>query len=790
MVTDVRSAAAALRSCVCALRSCRPLRRRFLTVIVNSDAVLPWGRGARSRWLRPLRAAVVLPALLWAPGASAQEVPVREEATPGPRPRWIHPEAPVRVVQYQGDDDLSIVRVPAMTEEGVAIRAGDVRCAGRVLPYRVLSVPYAGESAVLVDALATSSRAPIICYGFTNGPPDVGQAALRDAQPIATALYRVESQDPPTDWEAMRFMGRQLERPMGTFRAARFESIRLLGGSGREQAQHPRHRRVLARMSALLQVTTPGIYRFAVVGERAAFLWVEGTPAAGCQASSGGQGPPVLGDAIELAAGLHRIDLEAISQYSLSLTLMWQRPGEDAPVVVPEDAIVCAPSASDSRRVEWRDRVLHPAASVTAAHPYGFLDVERTFMPVSLVNRTAEWLGAEVACSWWQGERLLGEGERLSAVLWGSAPMEVALSVRSELGYMAAVTNRIALREAWTDEYRVAATLEDVPAIGYAGDRIRPEIWVQGTCPPKVLLEVTVTQHEAAGPVREETFPLRMERDWGRVQLPERTVQSLSRLEWRVAHAGVVLTAGSLQVVGPPFDRVPDRAAGAALFDGATQLLLVPRRVSLSEGGRAYRRTRYSVPAGVVCLDACLLSADEDPGASGSYLTVLKDRLRSLGVDPERIVTQRPGELGTQGVGAPLRPLSALVTPLGGHVDADVAVLAFGRDAFLRREEPAQFERRAAALTAVLTEALGVRVVWVTPPPYVDAARMRPYAEAIHRVADAYATDVADLYTAIQGHARPERLVEALRLTDEGQALAGAVICRAVLNGDVVRERW
>jgi hypothetical protein len=269
------------------------------------------------------------------------------------------------------------------------------------------------------------------------------------------------------------------------------------------------------------------------------------------------------------------------------------------------------------------------------------------------------------------------------------------------------------------------------------------------------------------------------------VALAERSLQRFERLEWAVFHAGTELVSGCLQSVRPPFQRLPDRLRGGALFEGDTQLVLLPRRVSQSEGFDARRRRRVPVPSEVVCLDACLLppGAAVD-GAATSYVSVLADHLRSVGVDPRQVAYRAAEALDEAAGEPPVRGLLPLVGPLRMHEAADLVVLSLGREAWLRRETPGDFERRAAALTALLTEALGVRVVWVTPPPYGTREDMRPYAEAILRVADAYATEVADLYTAVLGHETPGRLVDGLTLTPEGQTVAGRVIARQVTARD------
>ena len=124
------------------------------------------------------------------------------------------------------------------------------------------------------------------------------------------------------------------------------------------------------------------------------------------------------------------------------------------------------------------------------------------------------------------------------------------------------------------------------------------------------------------------------------------------------------------------------------------------------------------------------------------------------------------------------------LAPLGGLAfvrRGDLVVVSLGLEAYVDREPVPAFERRVAALCGLLREAVGADVVLVTPPPFAeDRAAIRPYAEAVLRVADAYGLVVADVYSAFGGHVRSEQLYDGLRVTEEGQALAASVIARAL----------
>ena len=121
---------------------------------------------------------------------------------------------------------------------------------------------------------------------------------------------------------------------------------------------------------------------------------------------------------------------------------------------------------------------------------------------------------------------------------------------------------------------------------------------------------------------------------------------------------------------------------------------------------------------------------------------------------------------------------------VGAH--AAVAVLSVGLRDLLNGQGAAAFECQAAALTDLLTASKGVRVVWVTPPPYPsELDRAREFAAAIRRVAEPRGLDVADLFTRFRCEERNWRAffsANPLALSERGHRLAAQEIARAVVG--------
>ena len=118
--------------------------------------------------------------------------------------------------------------------------------------------------------------------------------------------------------------------------------------------------------------------------------------------------------------------------------------------------------------------------------------------------------------------------------------------------------------------------------------------------------------------------------------------------------------------------------------------------------------------------------------------------------------------------------------------DTDVVALSIGLRDFTALGETAAFERQIAALSDIVAVSMKRSVVWVTPPPYPgQSGRVREFAAAIRRVADARRMPVADLYTTfcgVRNEMSPFVSGQDLVLSEAGQNLAAQMIARALLQ--------
>jgi hypothetical protein len=222
---------------------------------------------------------------------------------------------------------------------------------------------------------------------------------------------------------------------------------------------------------------------------------------------------------------------------------------------------------------------------------------------------------------------------------------------------------------------------------------------------------------------------------------------------------------------------------GDALFDraGGTRLVLVP----FSGAGRFSQPVIETEQAfgHLLCVDDFVSPPGLDMvGALKAY-----DRVLARIVDgPERPwVTHVPVSSQRHAEGSH-EPLLRLVDiPSAVQPETDVVILSIGLEDVLARQKPKTFERYVAALSDIVAVSQRRPVIWVTPPPYVgEEDRIRPFAVAVQRVADARRIPVADVFTAFRGMRDVQRLLrdEGLALSENGQSMVAQLVARAMLR--------
>ncbi|MBQ6925710.1 MAG: hypothetical protein IJQ73_13810 [Kiritimatiellae bacterium] len=287
--------------------------------------------------------------------------------------------------------------------------------------------------------------------------------------------------------------------------------------------------------------------------------------------------------------------------------------------------------------------------------------------------------------------------------------------------------------------YRAAdARLAGVSAFSFAEDAVRPEIHVRSTADRVEVVATLRFRSETGIAPFAVTSSVPIVKGWGRLEMAEWRAADCESLDWSVRDEAGELATGAARFIHPPFDILPDGVYGDALVRGGTNCLFVARREgSLADPGAP-------APA------ASAILVDGFGGAAAEFLPAALSRAFG-GAAPtlERTIFLPDLVRADEAMLAPADLLA--VANLVKALPEGLVLLAPEVRGVADGEDPGAFERRLAGVVGLLSEAAGRTVVLVTPPPEMALGGvwtgMRPYAAAIHRVADAYGLRVADVYT-------------------------------------------
>lgn len=290
----------------------------------------------------------------------------------------------------------------------------------------------------------------------------------------------------------------------------------------------------------------------------------------------------------------------------------------------------------------------------------------------------------------------------------------------------------------------VDCSIAGVSPFLFPEDEVRPELHVRSDA-DQVDVVVSATSRDGCSTLFAATSRVDIVRQWGRLGLPSWRAGDVGEISWSASVNGESLANGVTRFVHAPFDMAPTRAIGGALFAGdITNCVFVGRSTGPGTNPPATMPRTESV----VVAD-CF--GHTPPGALDAALSRVFG-----GVLPGSVSHVGCQDLVTDKAAMASYPWLAAIPRLCDSLANGVVVLL--PDIGARDEDVAAFERRLGVVTGLLSEAGGRAVVLATPPPRAPIfgveRDMRPYAEAIHRVADLYGLAVADVYTLESAHPR------------------------------------
>ncbi|NLN01964.1 MAG: hypothetical protein GX174_08705 [Lentisphaerae bacterium] len=715
-----------------------------------------------------------------------------------PDPPWRHDEAPLRAVfSLPEGRRFALVELPARPLPDAPLTHAAAYHGDAQRPVRVAAVG-SNTVSLLVNADGLPKDALIAVYALTNGPAIKPDTAFADPQPVSVAITKAGANEAPPSWEEMLFMS---TRP-GALRT-RFLLEGLVPVTSAEEGPRKWYQGgwkrpiYVAHVSGRMLVPADGEYRFAVRGRRPTYLLINDRLV--LQAATPRKGEEwAVSDPLKLSAGLTGYTVLMLVDRTIPLNLGWIPPGAEAIAQLPQNILLTG-AGPVAARIERRGATLHAGADCTVKPGYAFHGCEARFTPVILRSLHAAWEGArDVGCRWLEGNTLLATSPTHHLITTNHTLLAVDLVVSNAQGQTDTARLNVSLPETTGHEYRLATRLFGVPAIAYDDDPVHPEIHLRGTVPDTMPFDLHAWITPREGPEKHYHETVRLHRTWTRLVLPSGTAHDIAAIRWAVIHTGVTLHTGALDFLRQPFAALPGDLDGDYLVVDGTPAVLLPRRASSGQpppfaGLRAGQQVTlldgFLTPPGLGSTDN---GADFDR-AFLADLQIFGARIPSMA---DRSIRYRRQSFGGLRANLDTRALDRLapLSQLTLLQPSDIVVIAPEIIGPADGETLDDFERRLAALAGLIRDALPAQVVLMTPPPGLlpqetlqhpaqsNGDPMRPYAEAVLRVADAMGITVADFYTMC--HTREATLAVADgAITPDGRRLAAETLARTLVGG-------
>jgi hypothetical protein len=697
-----------------------------------------------------------------------------------PDPPWHQPAYARRLVAEPGPLRSAPLLVVPPPGAGLDPEAGLVAVdpGGRIRPVDVVGTRN-GAPALRVGPTDRSQGAWSIYYAPDPDTPPPRPLSPPAATPFRLDLRRFRVDSMPNTWERFRFMFHQARTAGAPALAGPGDPI----GTGRTRGRRGAGPSFAAHLQGYVRIDVAGVHRFALGSEHPAWLQVNGEPVADAglspasSAESDDPGPPVF-----LPTGIHRFEIFAAISGQGAVALHWLPPGRETLEPFPRERIV-APDAAVRVRAEARHRTLYPDFTYTVEQAYAFRRLPGRFYEVQLVGASSNWLASDTRLAWQIGDAPATPGRERTHVFHRPGEHRVALHARDALGFTASIERTLDIPDLPPAMHDLSADLVGLPAVAFPDDPVAPRIRVVGRMPGTLRFRLEWTQWRADGTAIEGHADLAPGNAVVEHPLPAGAAGGFRRLHWRLLHTGAVLIEQETLLLTPPFDTLPHRAVGDALYDAqGRRLVLLPHRSRM--GYRQPPLTQAQIFGHILLLDDALLNPGPAPDPAARRL----DRELSHILDgPDLPIVHTASPAPWSAHPEAYGPLAVLHEATGLLRDPapDLVVLSLGFRERAAGLHPRDFERRAAALSDLISTTLRRPVVWVTPPPgdpVEDSARA--YAQAVRRVADARAMPVVDLFSAFMGEAAhgPAWMHAGLpSLTGEGHRRAAHLVARALL---------
>lgn len=534
---------------------------------------------------------------------------------------------------------------------------------------------------------------------------------------------------------------------------------------------------VLVRLESQVLFPSDGDYRMALECQDSGYVLIDGVLVLGVE-SGAVPGGWQVGEARRYMAGLHTVEVMTASVEPV-VRVGWAPPGSAGVVQLGGEALI-APGPVLDGRFEVRGRFVHANFSHTVLDPFRFRDVRGMFVPVRFTDTSRNPGGASLLRRWGVEGRVESAASMVHTFP-DAGEYRVRLDVEDGLGATGACERVVDVRPRIAQEYAVDFEVGGLPAACFSGDHLSPYLVASGQGPSGVAFKLSWSFY---GPgtnlVSGGETNVALAGAAVKVDMGKHTAGDLRSLAWGVSVAGREIKGGNVTFAMPPFAVWPESVVADRMCDragGRTVLVTTLERTDDS-----YDQCEPLPRAGpVVLLDDTLVPYAHPGGGRETYSAILPRMLD--GSREVRYSSLAPPEES----GGSLKSLLkfVLLAKAAGEGGDRTVVLSCGIHDMLLGLDDDSFERGLAAMADKLV-AGGASVVLVTPPPYPGMeARLRKWAVAVRRVADARLLPVVDLYTAfigLRGAGGPFFEVDTLGLAARGHKLAAERIATVIRN--------
>jgi len=700
------------------------------------------------------------------------------------RSGWNLEDAPCRIIARKAGETFALVRVPAAVGDK-PVAAVRVFYSTNELPASVIWADAEEGVTALANVTSVPRGLSIRIYpipGDALVTPAPADARVKDPTPLWGVARRTAGMDYPRSMDDVRMLETRFDRVPGYFAVTDFAGLPATaapapdGGWFRGGWDRMSH---LVDLQTWLLVPADASLRFGLVGVSPAWLLVDGQNVL--------EHPPhrppdawTASNDLPLKAGLRKVQVRTVCRTTrFDTALAWKRAGEDA---VAADVVMVTGSGLLNGRMEWREDRIHPYAVVETGKAYRFTGLEGAFVPFTCVNDTTLSAAGSVALAWHTGGAFTGNGLTNAVTLrTTSLPAELKLNVRAE-GVEAAAEHTAQLTfdgPVWA-EYDVTSRMAGVPAVCYPDDVVQPLIRIRTTAPDGMAFALEGAINWRKGGATNITAVAVTASGWAQIYLCQFEAAAAESLTWTLSHAGAVVSGGKTMFAHQPFGLLPDAVSGDCLKAGDVAVVLVAANASRGEPVVTAAR------GGTVALLDGFLAPEA--GLDESNIMAQWRRLDLRALERREDTAGMTWLLPFAEVKSVLPAATVVFAPSLTETSLQGGVEAFAR--------------RVAAMAGLLSgPACGSpRVILVVPPefdvlpgcgcvpaesPCPHAAEASAYAQAIIRVADVYALETVNLFTAFKTFKALHTDTPFVRngdLTPEGASLATGLIYKKISN--------